>query len=268
MAILRTPPCKPTQKHSVRIVIVPPPNNTTGLRNHAAWIATIDLEGITLAHMQSGLFWTTQNMRSSRGYYVPWREVLEPFDKTIHQMPWKQDFIRQWLVREFPDKPFSESRWTGTVSLFGHSASTLSGFCLGRLRREVIRVVVVEDEVGRVVFEFDAGDSRKNVNCLPLRGDAFDLWWVWPMESVIAKSSERGPGSVGSGGDKGDLVDCDIGGAASWKDVMVLVARSESVQTVARGIAWLLCAVGLTLCILALSLVALVVGVVAPTEHC
>ena len=63
-------------------------------------------------------------------------------------------------------------------------------------------------------------------------------------------------------------MDCDIGGAASWKDVMVLVARSESVQTVARGIAWLLCAVGLTLCILALSLVALVVGVVAPTEHC
>lgn len=49
-------------------------------------------------------------------------------------------------------------------------------------------------------------------------------------------------------------------GHISWKDVAVLVARPESVWTVAQGIAFLLCSVGLAVSILVLSLAASVRG--------
>ena len=107
------------------------------------------------------------------------------------------------------------------------------------------------------MFNFDLDDPGKNVNRLPLGGDPFDLWWVWPMESVLP--SRRLGGAEGT-------ADEARGGHLLWKDVAVSVARSESVRTVAQGIAFLLCLVGLAVSILVLSLAAL--GVIERCRRC
>jgi hypothetical protein len=76
----------------------------------------------------------------------------------------------------------------------------------------MIRSALVKDEVGRTMFSFDLEDCGKNVNRLPLGGDWFDLWWVWPVELEV-----------------GRLVHHRTGGHISWQDVAVLGARSENV---------------------------------------
>ena len=250
-------PSNSSPKYSVLFCMLPPlsDGNTDVSWNDAPWSVMIELDGVDLAHMQRGLFWTTRNMAFPNGRYMPWREFFESFDET--KLPWKQELIRSWLVREFPDRPMSESRWIGYVSLFAKSAEALSGFSLGSLKRHMIWAACVKDEGGETIFNFALDDPGENLNRLPLGGDPFDLWWVWPMESVLPSwKLERVRGKV----------DEARGGRISWKDVAVSVARSESVRTVAQGIGFLLYSVGLAVSILVLSLAAL--GLIERYRRC
>jgi hypothetical protein len=85
------------------------------------------------------------------------------------------------------------------------------------------------------------------------------------MESVIPDDSGAGPGTLGSGRVEGRLgrlhLGMDESNVTSWKDVVVLVARSESLQRVARGILWLLFSAFLAVSVLVWCLAALFVVV-------
>ena len=77
-------PSNPTGKYTVFFSMIPPlsDGNTDVSWNDAPWGVIIELEGIDLAHIQRGLFWTTQNIAFPNGRYLPWREIFEPFDET------------------------------------------------------------------------------------------------------------------------------------------------------------------------------------------
>jgi len=82
------------------------------------------------------------------------------------------------------------------------------------------------------------------------------------MESVIPDDSGAGPGTtLDSGRVDGRLGRLHLGlderNVTSWKGVVVLVARSESLQRVARGISWLLFSAFLAVSVLVWCLAAL-----------
>lgn len=265
MTDCENPITNPDARYVVIIWMVPPLTlgDTNVSYKDAPWGVTIVLERIPLSFMNQGLYWTTGNIDLLNGRLGSWK-TENPEVK--YQRPWKHEFHRCWTLREFPNKPYSECGWVGSVLLSVNNPDTLSGFSLGNLRRQLIHYVCVEDEKGKIVFNFDPEDKTKTVNRLPLKGDPFDVRWVWPMESVVPHDSGAGPGTLDSWRVEGRLrrlhLGMDESSVPSWKDVMVLVAQSESFQRVARGISWLLFSAFLAVSVLVLYLAALFVVVV------
>ena len=139
------------------------------------WGVTIILKRVPLSFMKQGLHWTTDNIDPLNGRLASWKTENPEVE---YKRPWKHDIFRCWTVKEFTDKPLSECGWAGSVLLAVKDPETLSGFSLGNLRRQLIHYVCIEDEKGKLFFNFDPEDKTKTVNRLPLEGDPFDMRWV------------------------------------------------------------------------------------------
>ncbi|KAK4450822.1 hypothetical protein QBC34DRAFT_402633 [Podospora aff. communis PSN243] len=271
MADRENPTTNPDAKYVVIIWMVPPltPGDTNVSYEDSPWGITIILERVPLSFIKQGLYWTTGNIDILNGRLQSWK-TEDP--EVEYQRLWTHEFRRCWTIKEFPNKPISECGWVGNVLLGVNDPDTLCGFSLGNLRRQLIHYVCVEDEQGKIVFNFDPEDKTKSLNRLPLEGDPFDLRWVWPMESVVPDGSGTGSGPLDSGRVKGRLGDVedrlgrlhlgmDERNTTSWKDVVVLAARSESLRMVVRGISWLFLSALIAGSVLVLSFAALFVVV-------
>ncbi|KAK0721929.1 hypothetical protein B0T26DRAFT_800800 [Lasiosphaeria miniovina] len=67
--------------------------------------------------------------------------------------------VLTWRLREFPDSPAAESRWTGRIILSATPGQTLSEFGQGEVMRGNITMARVESAFGRTVFCFDPEGS-------------------------------------------------------------------------------------------------------------
>ncbi|KAK0721118.1 hypothetical protein B0H67DRAFT_578174 [Lasiosphaeris hirsuta] len=226
------------QTYDVSCIMVPPhsPHDTDVSYNNAPWGVWVWLEGVDLAMMQKGLSWTTQNIMLLSGQRESWKAMVSDFK---HELPWKQDVIRVWGFREFPGRHPDESRWHGSVILFAHSTQTLDGFRLGNLKRQLICHAWVVDHTGNKIFAFDADEPGNNRNDLfRSHSDACDLWWLWPMDSIVPEDEGEGLSrpQVGGGKQERESESRVTGGQASF---------SGSIRVVAWGILILLSAVSI-----------------------
>ncbi|KAK0705712.1 hypothetical protein B0H67DRAFT_687826 [Lasiosphaeris hirsuta] len=164
------------QTYTVTFAMVPPhpPHDTNISYDNTPWGVGIVLEVVNMAMIQKGLSWTTQNLVLLNGQQASYKS-LAPGNE--YDLPWEQDVVRVWLLREFPGRPVAESRWHGGVMLFAHSAQTLDGFRLGKLNRQLICHASVYDHTGDSVFVFDPEEPGKSKNGLfSSDSEACDLW--------------------------------------------------------------------------------------------
>ncbi|KAK0710579.1 hypothetical protein B0H67DRAFT_646030 [Lasiosphaeris hirsuta] len=171
--------------------MVPPhsPHDTNISYDDAPWDVIFILTGIDMAMMQKGLFWTTQNLVLLNGQQTSYKAVVEAQECNF---PWKQDIVRVWQFREFPSRPIAESRWCGGVILHTQSTQTLDGFRLGKLKRQLICYASVKDNTGNEVFVFNPEEPGENRNDLfGSDSGTCDLWWLWPMESIIPEEPDE-----------------------------------------------------------------------------
>jgi hypothetical protein len=234
-------PPESDKTYSVKFVMAPPVDANISLDN-ALWAVVVVLRGVDLAFMQQGLLWTTQNFLLLGGYLRSSKSVAMWKDPNWE---WSEDMVRTWELREFPGRPVAESRWSGEIYLCAHSVQTLAGFRLGQLRRQLICGARVTDDAGNQVFQFIPEDPAANKNEL-FDSDQSDLWWLWPMESIIPEDEgESSSRPQAAGGEEkrapgGRVTD----GRISWPDVAALLcaAPAMSILVVAWGIFVLLTA--------------------------
>ncbi|KAK0655287.1 hypothetical protein B0T16DRAFT_396651 [Cercophora newfieldiana] len=241
------------QKYTVIVSIIPPstPRDTNISLDTAPWAAVVILENITASQIQKGLFWTTDNIPLLQGTRLPTEELKALPGSTVGQLPFKCKTTRLWAVLEHADRPAAESNWHGCVAVFANEDRTLEEFSLGGLRRQWVCTAVILDEKEQEVF-LRNGDSSQDVSQAPFDDEAFaDLWWAWPMASLISEDPARQ--LVKAGGREGQTRSTRSGTDASAPRVNVALG--------VRGISSLLFSVGFALGILVLS-VAAVRGVI------
>ena len=211
------------------------PHDTNISLKNAPWAVTVELEGVDLDFMEEGLFWTTQNVLFLAGC----QDILDTAAvQEEYHFPWAQNVIRTWELREFPGKPEARSRWHGEVTLRTRSAHALAGFRLGQLTRQMICRAWVFDDEGKMIFRFNPeSTTAMNKNEL-FDGDPFDLWWLWPMESIIPEEEAEGSSCSQAGGGEekrapeGRVTDARV----SWPDVAVLLCAAPAMSILA--VAW------------------------------
>ncbi|KAK1837130.1 hypothetical protein QBC39DRAFT_336252 [Podospora conica] len=212
-------------KYTVEIVMAPhspydtdtPPPNACDV---VQWGVSVKLN-VDLGLIQKGLFWTTQNLVLLAGHLQR--------AKANEGWPCTENTIRVWQLREFPGRPKAESRWSGQISLWAHSPQTLVGFRLGQLTRQLIRDVRVTDHAGNVVFRFASENPAEGMDDI-LDVDPQDLWWLWPMESIIPR--EEGQSSSRPHR-------CVTEARTSWADLPVLLcAGLAGLAGRLRGVEW------------------------------
>lgn len=131
------------------------------------WIRTSKLQSM----MQKGLRWTTNNILHTRSQIEP--ERPGPYLK----------HSRRWYVTERPDSPDTFHAWEGQIIVFAASAKELASFRLSELKRHQIDAAKIHNHLGNEVFVFERRNPDCNTNCID-ESDPFDLWWLWPMESL------------------------------------------------------------------------------------
>ncbi|KAK0641938.1 hypothetical protein B0T16DRAFT_420744 [Cercophora newfieldiana] len=236
------------QRYTVIICMMPPstPRDTNISLNTAPWAAIVMLENITAAQMQKGLFWTTDNIPLLKGTRLPTEELKALPGSTVGQLPFKCKTTRLWAVLEHADRPAAESNWYGCVAVFANEERTLEEFSLGGLRRQWVCAAGILDEKKQEVF-LRNGDSSQDVSQAPFDDEALaDLWWAWPMVSLIPEDPARQ--LVEAGGREGQTRSARSGTDASAPRVNVALG--------VRGISSLLFSVGFALGILVLSVTA------------
>jgi hypothetical protein len=188
-----SPPHPPRYQVTYRMIPRLSPNDTDTSWKTMTWNVIVMLDNISLDFMQSGLRWTTRNIQFLDGQIQPFK--LDAFiGPRMPPLLRRQDCVRAWLLREFPGRPGSESQWEGWICLFACDRKTLDGFRLGDLKRQHIHDVEVTDgSSGEVVYRFDPADYTQFKDTLKMHGtgsghDATDLWWLWPMESVLPET--------------------------------------------------------------------------------
>ncbi|KAK5654437.1 hypothetical protein OQA88_7348 [Cercophora sp. LCS_1] len=243
------------QKYTVIVCMMPPstPRDTNISLDTAPWAAVVVLKNITASQIQKGLFWTTDNIPLLQGTRVPIKELKALPGSTVGQLPFKCKTTRWWAVLEHADRPAAESNWYGCVVAFANEERTLEEFSLGGLRRQWVCTAGILDEKEQEVF-LRTGDSSQDVSKAPFDDKAFaDLWWAWPMASLIPEDPARQLVKAG-GREEGQTRSVHSGMDASALRVNVALG-------VGGGISSLLFLVGFALGILVLS-VAAVRGVI------
>ncbi|KAK5651070.1 hypothetical protein OQA88_13718 [Cercophora sp. LCS_1] len=242
------------QKYTVIVCMMPPstPRDTNISLNTAPWAAMVTLENITALQIQKGLFWTTDNIPLLQGTRLSTEKLKALPGSTVGQLPFKCKTMRLWAVLEHADRPAAESNWHGCVAVFANEERTLEEFSLGGLRRQWVCIAGILDEKEQEVF-LRNGDSSQDVSQAPFDDKAFaDLWWAWPMASLIPEDPARQLVKAG-GREEGQTRSAHSGTDASAPRVNVALSIG--------GISSLLFPVGFALGILVLS-VAAVRGVI------
>lgn len=140
------------------------------------WILVMEVRCHDLLQiMRHGLFWTTSNVVPESGFYAPTSASIK-----------SHPFQRSWVLREFADKPESQSRWSATAILYVHSIKTLANFRLHTLYQRNVVTSAAWNPEKKNVFSYSTIDDENNYNCFvdslhPLHGS----WWFWPMEAVL-----------------------------------------------------------------------------------
>ncbi|KAK5659697.1 hypothetical protein OQA88_907 [Cercophora sp. LCS_1] len=160
-----------------------PPHDTNTSDDEPSWHVGF-LFDVDLSLLQKGLFWSTRNIMLLRGHSMFGKQQA---NQNNSNPPRK----RYWTLREFPDKPPSESRWEGSAFLTAQSAQTLDGFRLGKLKGQLICSAEVLDQAGNLVFAYDPKRPWPHGNKLFGDKKPADLWWLWPMESIIPDDGEE-----------------------------------------------------------------------------
>jgi len=193
------PPPYTTEKYTIHVRLRPTlsPNDTDISYKTLPWSLCLRFVNVDAASMQKGLHWTTENLVTLVGYRIRtqyWHgsEFLRGDDLT-----WKHEWTRVWYMSEFPDRRDDESTWRATALLFTQSEDTLSAFSLGMLKRQMIYSVVVYNATKETVFELDPRDLEKYVCRLPI-DNGKELWWLWPMGSLLPGESDGEQDRMGS----------------------------------------------------------------------
>ncbi|KAK0749242.1 hypothetical protein B0T18DRAFT_100673 [Schizothecium vesticola] len=225
------------KKYSVEIIMAPPqsPHDTNISLHNAPWAVTVELKGVNLDFMEEGLFWTTQNVLFLAGCQDSLDTAATQEEE--YYFPWAQNVVRTWELREFPGRPEARSRWHGEVVLRTRSVQTLAGFCLGQLTRQMICRAWVFDDAGKMIFRFNPeSTTAMNKNEL-FDGDPFDLWWLWPMESIIPEEAEGSSRPQAGGGEEKRAPDGRVtDDRVSWPDVAALLCAAPAMSILA--VAW------------------------------
>lgn len=119
--------------------------------------------------MREGFFWSAENILPEEGYMSPsttreWSDM--GFD---HKRVWR-------LV----DKANGETPlWVAELEVMSHSVTTLSGFQLHNLSREIVHRADAWNAERQLVYHFESYSPMDCFNCIyddmPLQG-----WWPWP----------------------------------------------------------------------------------------
>ncbi|KAM7192590.1 hypothetical protein V8F20_008799 [Naviculisporaceae sp. PSN 640] len=187
-----------------------PPGDRTDIPWTVLAILDVRLTDIMRCHA-NGLFWTTDNIvlptttnhtgdqqlqdRESllRASFKQKVRVQDIFGPGPHFSGWEKTETRSWRMREYPDRPVEESRWTGQIIAFAHdwTSKTMVDFDFGRLkRRHIYHARVIEDIFGTEGFVYCPEDPGRNVNRLSEKSPT-DIWWLWPMESIVAPPRKK-----------------------------------------------------------------------------
>jgi hypothetical protein len=210
------------QKYTLGIWMRPPlhlHNAESPSLSSSPWIVLLSIRDIDWSLLRhGGMHWDTSNIDGLDGRQMTRGDVpsrltdLFPSDGDLgrEMSSFKDDdAVRHWTLREYPDRPAKDSRWTGEVALFaqGSDEKTMGAFRLGELKREMIRAAYVRDTNGRVVYAFEpeTGVIRNDLPFGDLLGEG--MRWMWPMESVIpVKGARKEPSETMriANNDKGD----------------------------------------------------------------
>ncbi|KAK3375848.1 hypothetical protein B0T24DRAFT_617157 [Lasiosphaeria ovina] len=167
------PPRDYTRDYTVDVRLIP---NTARHNPPVDWIvvAVFKCHDLLLV-MQKGLFWTTSNVVAERGYYAN----ITPSDD-------RYTLKRVWGLREFPDRPESQSSWVAEITLYADSIQTLSNFRLDKLYQRNISCCQASTDKGLFVFRYSHLRPLTNINCFADNlHPSYGSWWFWPMEAIL-----------------------------------------------------------------------------------
>ncbi|KAB5560053.1 hypothetical protein GE09DRAFT_76493 [Coniochaeta sp. 2T2.1] len=130
------------KEYALQMRLVPDPARTNeDSETKSDWILVhlgFNCHGL-LDIMHEGLFWTTSNVVPEGGFI---REAENGRLKRVYEL------------REVPDKPASESRWTATATVFADSVQALSDFRLTTLSRRHLLQSYALNKDSNAVFSF------------------------------------------------------------------------------------------------------------------
>ncbi|KAK0703941.1 hypothetical protein B0T26DRAFT_733327 [Lasiosphaeria miniovina] len=125
--------------------------------------------------MQKGLFWSTSNVVPGDAYFT----IMPDVDMYTVK--------RVWGLREFPDRPKSQSSWVAEISLYACSIPTLANFRLHHLHQRNISSCEAMTDEGVHVFKYSRLFPLTNINCFADDlHPSYGSWWFWPMDTVVA----------------------------------------------------------------------------------
>ncbi|KAK3380550.1 hypothetical protein B0T24DRAFT_697049 [Lasiosphaeria ovina] len=177
------PPREYTRDYTFDVRLIP---NTARHNPPLDWIVVAVFKCHDLLQvMQKGLFWSTSNVVPSGAYFA---NVPPNTDR--------YSVKRVWGLREFPDRPESQSSWVAEISLYACSIPTLTNFRLHHLHQRNISSCEATTSQGVHVFKYSHLLPLKNINYFaddlhPSQGS----WWFWPMDTV----ADYGALTLGSG---------------------------------------------------------------------
>ncbi|KAB5547259.1 hypothetical protein GE09DRAFT_206141 [Coniochaeta sp. 2T2.1] len=157
--------------YRLHIRLVPDPSSM----EKSDWLVHIDFNCRGLLQiMREGLSWTTSNVIPEGGFIC---EALYFRYKRVYEL------------REVPDKPASESRWTATATVYADSVQALSDFRLTTLSRRHLLQSYALNKDKNAVFSFIneslPGDEPSNYNCfIDILHPKYGSWWFWPIEEI------------------------------------------------------------------------------------
>lgn len=91
--------------------------------------------------MREGLFWTSANNVPDLEYY----KTDCPKGSTF-------PVSREYIIREFPNRPKNQSRWVGEVTISSKSKKTLSNFRLDNILAQNVHYVGAWDKNERYLY--------------------------------------------------------------------------------------------------------------------